>query len=131
MKSREPLIRAKKFQIDDARRRLAQIDAMIADFERMAVDLDRDIAAEEQRSGITDPAHFAYPPLAHAARGRRDNLRRSVEDLAAQRAAASTALSEAEADLALAEAADDLDRAAKPEMGGRRAVWRHADASRA
>lgn len=131
MKSREPLIRAKKFQIEDARRRLAQIDTMIADFERMAVELDRDIALEEQRSGITDPAHFAYPPLAHAARGRRDNLRRSVEDLTAQRTAANAVLTEAEADLALAEAADDLDRAAKPELGGRRAPWRHADSSRA
>ncbi|MFG1401949.1 flagellar export protein FliJ [Xanthobacter sp. V0B-10] len=131
MKSREPLIRAKKFQIDDARRRLAQIDAMIADFERMAVDLDRDIATEEGRSGIADPNHFAYPPLATAARGRRDNLRRSVEDLAAQREAASAVLAEAEAELALAEAAGDLDRTVKPEMGGRRGTWRHADSSRA
>ncbi|WP_454917483.1 flagellar export protein FliJ [Xanthobacter sediminis] len=131
MKSREPLIRAKKFQIDDARRRLAQIDTMIADFERMAVELDRDIAVEEERSGIADPAHFAYPPLAHAARGRRDNLRRSVEDLIAQREAAAAALAEAETGLALAEAAGDLDRATKPELGGRRAAWRHADSSRA
>lgn len=131
MKSREPLIRAKKFQIDDARRRLAQIDAMIADFERMAVDLDRDIAAEEQRSGIADPNHFAYPPLAHAARGRRDNLRRSVEDLISQREAASAALGEAEGELALAEAAGELDRAGKPELGGRRVAWRHGDSSRA
>lgn len=129
MKSREPLIRAKKFQIEDARRRLAQIDAMIADFERMAVELDRDIAGEEERSGISDPAHFAYPPLAHAARSRRDNLRRSVEDLIAQRTAAAAALAEAEAGLALAEAAGDL--AAKPELGGRRAAWRHVDSSRA
>lgn len=131
MKSREPLIRAKKFQIDDARRRLSQIDAMIADFERMAVELDRDIAGEESRSGINDPAHFAYPPLAHAARGRRDNLRRSVDDLISQREAASATLAEAEAELALAEAAGDLDRAAKPELSGRRAAWRHADSGRA
>lgn len=131
MKSREPLIRAKKFQIDDARRRVAQIDLMIADFERMAQELERDITAEEQRSGLTDPAHFAYPPLALAARTRRDNLRRSVEDLITQREAAASALAEAEAELALAEAAGELDRAAKPELGGRRSSWRLTDSSRA
>lgn len=127
MKSREPLIRAKKFQIDDMRRRVAQIDGMIADFERMAVDLDRDIAVEEDRSGVADPTHFAYSPLALASRGRRDNLRRSVEDLIAQRDAAAKALAEAEAELLLAEAAGSLDRSAKPELGAARAAWRGAD----
>lgn len=110
MKSREPLIRAKRFQIDDARRRLGQIDTMIHEFERMAAELDRDIAAEEQRSGQSDPRHFAYPPLALAARTRRDNLRRSVDDLRSQRAEAETALAEAEADLALARTAGALER---------------------
>lgn len=125
MKSREPLIRAKRFQIDDARRRLAQIDAMIAEFERMAGDLDRDIHGEEQRSGISDPKHFAYSPLANAARGRRDNLHRSVAELKVQREDARAALADAEADLALAETAGALDRAGKTEAGsGRRTAWR-------
>lgn len=110
MKSREPLIRAKRFQIDDARRRLGQIDTMINEFERMAAELDRDIAAEEQRSGQSDPRHFAYPPLALAARTRRDNLRRSCDDLRSQRAEAETALADAEADLALARTAGALER---------------------
>jgi len=110
MKSREPLIRAKRFQTEDARRRLAQIETMILEFERMAVDLDRDIAGEEQRSGITDPRHFAYPPVAAAARTRRDNLRRSVDDLKLQREDARKNLTEAEADLALAHTAGELER---------------------
>ncbi|MGR7996513.1 flagellar export protein FliJ [Xanthobacter sp. ZOL 2024] len=130
MKSREPLIRAKKFQIDDMRRRVAQIDTMIADFERMAVDLDRDIAAEEGRTGVNDPNHFAYSPLALASRGRRDNLRRSVDDLVAQRDAAAKTLAEAEAELVLAEAADSLDRTAKPELGATRGAWRPLDMPR-
>ncbi|MBM0203551.1 hypothetical protein JNW90_10795, partial [Micromonospora sp. STR1s_5] len=57
MKSRETLIRLKRFQLDEKRRRVAQIEGMIAEFDRMAVDLDREVAAEEQRSGITDIAH--------------------------------------------------------------------------
>lgn len=120
MKSRDPLIRAKRFQIDDARRRLAQIDTMIAEFERMAQELDRDIAAEEARSGITDPRHFAYPPLALAARNRRDNLRRSADDLKVQQDGAKATLAEAEADLALVEAAGEMDRSSRVDNATRR-----------
>ena len=43
MKSRETLIRLKKFQVDEKRRRVAQIETMIAEFQRMSVDLEREI----------------------------------------------------------------------------------------
>ena len=46
MKSRETLIRLKKFQVDEKRRRVAQIEGMIADFQRMSVDLEREIQSE-------------------------------------------------------------------------------------
>ena len=82
MKSRETLIRLKRFQVDEKRRRVLQIEAMIAEFGRMAADLDREIAAEEHRAGISDPAHFAYPTYAKAAMQRRDNLRRCMAALA-------------------------------------------------
>ena len=95
MKSRETLIRLKRFQVDEKRRRVAQIETMIADFERMAGDLDREIAAEEQKAGISDPAHFAYPTYAKAATQRRDNLRRSAHDLQDQLADAKAELGEA------------------------------------
>ena len=36
MKSRETLIRLKKFQVDEKRRKVAQIEAMIAEFDRIA-----------------------------------------------------------------------------------------------
>lgn len=130
MKSRDPLIRAKRFQIDDARRRLSQIDTMIAEFERMAQDLDRDIAVEEERSGISDPRHFAYPPLALAARNRRDNLQRSAQDLKAQQEAARATLAEVEADLALVEAAGEMDRAGRVEAPGRRPPLRPGETAR-
>ncbi|WP_131119511.1 flagellar export protein FliJ [Lichenihabitans psoromatis] len=84
MKSRDHLLRLKRFQVEERRRRVAQIDSMIADFNRMAADLDREIATEEQRSGITDPAHFAYPTYARAAVVRRDNLKRSADELRGQ-----------------------------------------------
>ena len=71
MKSRETLIRLKKFQVDEKRRRVAQIEGMIADFQRMSVDLEREIQNEQDRAGINDPSHFAYPTYAKAAIARR------------------------------------------------------------
>ena len=60
-----------------------QLDLMIAEFERMANELEIQIAAEEKKAGITDINHFAYPTFAKAARQRRDNLKNSQNDLAA------------------------------------------------
>lgn len=110
MKSRDTLIRLRRFQADEKRRKVAQIEMMIADFARMAADLDREIGQEEQRAGISDPAHFAYPTYARAAAQRRDNIRRSAEDLDAQLAAAKAALAEAFEELKKVEILDDRER---------------------
>jgi flagellar FliJ protein len=95
MKSRETLIRLKRFQLDEKRRRVAQIEGMIAEFDRMAADLDREVATEEQKAGISDLAHFAYPTYAKAARNRRDNLKRSADELKVQLDDAQAELGEA------------------------------------
>ncbi|GGF82920.1 flagellar export protein FliJ [Azorhizobium oxalatiphilum] len=129
MKSREPLIRAKRFKIEDARRRLAQIDTMIGEFDRMAAELERDISGEEQRSGITDPKHFAYPPLAASARQRKENLERSAGELRGQRAEAQAAFEEAEAELVLVEAAGERERATDAEPVAR-GTWRQGEPAR-
>src|SRR6266404_5892415 len=84
MQSRETLIRLKKFQVDEKRRRVAQIEGMIADFQRMSVDLEREIQSEQERAGINDPSHFAYPTYAKAAIQRRENLTRSADELRIQ-----------------------------------------------
>jgi len=57
---------------------------MIREFENMAADLDRQIKAEEDRTGIKDPAHFAYSTFAKSASQRRDNLRTSADGLKAK-----------------------------------------------
>ena len=103
MKSRENLVRLKQFRVNEKRRQLLQLDMMIAEFERMAVELELQITAEEKKAGITDINHFAYPTFAKAARLRRDNLRNSQSDLAQQRSAAKSLLGEAEAELSKAE----------------------------
>ena len=111
MKSRETLIRLKKFQVDEKRRKVAQIEAMIADFDRMAGDLDREIKTEQDRAGIHDPSHFAYPTYAKAAINRRENLRRSAGELKAQLDDAQAMLGEAFDELKKVEMLDERDQA--------------------
>jgi flagellar protein FliJ len=110
MKSRETLIRLKKFQVDEKRRKVAQIEGMIAEFDRMASDLDREILSEQERSGIHDPAHFAYPTYAKAAMTRRDNLKRSASELKGQLDEAKAALAEAFEEMKKVELLDERDQ---------------------
>ncbi len=100
MKSREGNIRSKRFEIDDKRRQVGQIESMIEEFSRMIGDLDHEIAAEHRRTGIEDENHFAYSTFARAATQRRENLKTSVADLQSQLDTAAAALDLAEAELA-------------------------------
>jgi flagellar export protein FliJ len=123
MKPRENLVRLKQFQVGEKRRHLLQLDMMIAEFERMAAELEAQIAAEEKKSGITDVNHFAYPTFAKAARQRRDNLRASQGDLLQQRASAESILAEAEAELSKAEMLESRDlKVREPEHSPRGAM---------
>jgi flagellar export protein FliJ len=110
MKSRDTIIRLKKFQVDDKRRRVTQIETMIADFQRMANDLDREIQVEQDRAGIHDPDHFAYPTYAKAALVRRENLKQSADELAGQLEEARSALQEALEELKKVELLDERDQ---------------------
>ncbi len=111
VKSRDHLIRLKRFQVDERRRRVTQIETMIAEFTRMTSDLDREIQTEEQRAGISDTTHFAYPTYARAAVVRRDNLKRSVDDLRDQLAEAKELMASAAEDLGKAENIDGREKA--------------------
>ena len=110
MKPRESLVRLKRFQVDEKRRRVMQIEMMIAEFTRVASDLDREIATEENRAGITDQNHFAYPTYAKAAAQRRDNLRRSADELLEQLSEAKSDMDAAAADLTKAEQLEDREQ---------------------
>lgn len=110
MKSRDNLVRLKRFQVSEKRRQIGQLDLMIGEFERMAGELDAQIATEERKSGITDVNHFAYPTFAKAARVRRDNLQNSQNDLRAQKDTLEGQLGDAEQELAKAEALETRDQ---------------------
>jgi flagellar FliJ protein len=109
MKSRETLIRLKRFQVDEKRRQVAQIEAMVAEFERMANDLEREISVEQDRAGIDDPGHFAYPTYAKAAIQRRDNLKRSAQELQGQLEEARAQLADAFEELKKVEILEERD----------------------
>src|SRR5437764_223458 len=110
MKSRETLIRLKKFHVDERRRRVAQIEGMIAEFERIAAELEREIKSEQDRAGNHDPSHFAYPTYAKAAIQRRENLKRSADELKGQLEEAKAGLGEALEDLKKVELLDERDQ---------------------
>jgi hypothetical protein len=114
MKSRDNLVRLKSFQVNEKRRQLQQLEMMMAEFERMAKELEHQITLEEKKSGITDANHFAYPTFAKAARARADNLQVSIRDLKVQQESAELALEEAEAEFSKASALEERD-------GGQRA----------
>jgi flagellar export protein FliJ len=120
MKSRETLIRLKRFQVDEKRRRVTQIEMMIAEFQRMAHELDREIKAEEARSGITDTAHFAYPTYARAAMTRRDNLFESAANLGGQLDEAKAQLAEAFEEMKKVEILEDREKAGERALAGAR-----------
>ena len=84
MKSRDAQIRMKRFQIEERRRQIGQIETMVEEFGRMVSELDLEIAAEHRRTGIDDSNHFAYSTFARAARQRRANLQTSIADLGQQ-----------------------------------------------
>jgi flagellar export protein FliJ len=109
MKSRDALIRLKRFDVEEKRRKVAEIEAMIGDFNHMASDLDRQIAIEQERAGVSDVNHYAYPTFAKAAIQRRNNLTASAANLATRLAAARGDLDEALEELKKIELLEERD----------------------
>jgi flagellar FliJ protein len=132
MKSRESLLRLKRFEVDERRQKVASVELMIADFKAMAADLDRQIQFEQDRAGVSDVNHYAYPTFAKAAIQRRDNLLVSAQELAGKLADARDRLAEAVEELKKVELLDEREKeqaraeaqraeqAAMDEIGGMR-----------
>jgi flagellar protein FliJ len=99
VKSRDAAVRLKRFEAAEKARKVADLEHMIREFEVMAIDLDRQISAEEDRTGVKDSSHFAYSTFAKAADQRRANLRASIEGLVAKLDAAVRDRDSAQADL--------------------------------
>ena len=109
MKSRDTMLQLVRFKTEEKRKKVADLETMIRDFEGMAVDLDRQIEAEHDRTGVRDENHFSYSTFAKAAAQRRANLRASVDDLKRRLDAAREELTGAQMDLKRAEQIEDRD----------------------
>jgi exonuclease VII small subunit len=113
-------MRLKRFEADDKARKVADLEHMIRDFETMALDLDRQIQAEEERTGIRDASHFAYSTFAKSAAQRRDNLRSSASELVQKLESAQRELEDAREQLSRA----TPTQASREEPRGRRRLDR-------
>ncbi|MDX2201896.1 MAG: flagellar export protein FliJ [Hyphomicrobiaceae bacterium] len=114
MKPRDSALKLKRFEVNEKARKVASLETMISDFDTMALELSRQIAAEEDRTGVRDPQHFAYSMFAKAAATRRANLVTSVEDLRVKLDNARRELEEVSAELAKLEPQIDLREQSRP-----------------
>lgn len=78
-------IKNKQFDVHEKNKQVCQINTMIDEFTKIAEELSNQIKNEEEKTGITDVEHFAYPTFAKAARDRRQNIINSINDLKQQK----------------------------------------------
>jgi flagellar FliJ protein len=93
--SSKRVARIAEFQREQTQRIAARLQRNIDDFERLAANLDLEIRTEEKRTRNSDPSHVAYSMRAKTARARRDNLRRSRDELSLHLRAIHAVLDEA------------------------------------
>ena len=84
MRNRESLIRLHKFQVDEKRRKVAELELMLSEFRQRERDLEAQVEAEQRKAGISDVAHFAYPMFAKSVIRRRENILESIEGIEVQ-----------------------------------------------
>ena len=109
MKAREAALKLKRFEADEKARKVRDLEQMIHEFELMASDLERQVQAEEERTGVCDTDHFAYSTFARSAAQRRENLLASVSDLQAKLDHAVSERDDAVAELKEADTARSID----------------------
>jgi len=114
-----------RFEYEEKRQQVNDLEMMIADFKRMVNDLDQQIKIEQQSSGITDVNHFAYPTFARAAMTRRDNLKSSISELEKRLDRARQEVLDAFEQLKLSESAGGLEAQRQVRPVTRRKQSRH------
>ena len=84
MRNRESLIRLHKFQVDEKRRKVAELEIMLGEFRQRERDLEAQVEEEQRKAGISDVGHFAYPMFAKSVIHRRENILESIEGIERQ-----------------------------------------------
>ena len=99
MRNKESLIRLHRFQVDEQRRQVTDLEGMLEEFHRRENDLDRQVQHEQDKAGITDIGHFAYPMFAKSMLQRRENILQSIGEISKQLETAKEVLSDSYRDL--------------------------------
>lgn len=94
MRSMETLIRLHRWQLDERRRVLRDLEEMQAEMESRLVKLATEILSEQMRAG-NDDVRYAYAAFANSAIERRTTLMRSLEELSVRIEAAREQVAEA------------------------------------
>jgi len=81
MKSRDTLIKLHRFRADEAKSKLAGLEAIRADLERKTAELDSHLSEESRRATENDIGRFAYPSFARSIRERKDNIGQSIAEI--------------------------------------------------
>jgi len=117
MRNRESLIRLHRFQVDEKRRKVAELEIMLAEFRNREQELEVQVQLEQKRAGISDVAHFAYPMFAKSVIRRRENILNSIAEILQQLEAAKEELAGAYQELKKYEIMQDgSKRRARKEM---------------
>ena len=124
MKARDASLRLKRFEANEKNRKVADLEHMIRDFEQMAGDLERQIRAEEDRTGVRDANHFAYSTFAKSAAQRREKLLSSAAELRTKLEVAIRDRDEAVDQLTRADTGDGDARARNRPDRNQSATWR-------
>jgi hypothetical protein len=95
---RSSYVVSKRFEVTQMASKVASLETIVMDLERTALELARQIAAEEDRNGVRDPTDVRYSTLAKALALRRSKLLNSVADLRARLDTARREQQEAEAE---------------------------------
>jgi len=85
MKRRDTQLRAKRFQVEDLKRRTTTLDSMHSDLGRKLADLEDSVARERQRSNDSDIGRLAFPSFLRSIESRRENLRNSLKEVERER----------------------------------------------
>ena len=109
MKSRKSLIQLRQFEVDERRQTVTDIENMMSELNQMIIDLERQIEVEQEKAGVSDVNHYAYPTFAKAAIQRRDNLKNSVSELEGRLEEARDGLAEAFEELKKVELIEERD----------------------
>ncbi len=120
MKSRQSLIRLRRFQVEEKQRQVNEIELMMRDLQQKQFDLHEQVRFEQNRSGITDETHYAYPTFAKSAKDRADNIQMTIDGLQSQYDLAKNDLAESFEELKRVELLEEKEKQTQSKLIAKR-----------